>query len=107
MSIAGVWHLVIGTPIGTQRVEVTLTCTAGNTWEGRAVDAVRGGDAIPLTDIAVDGDQVSWRQSITKPLRLNLVFTLTVDGDTLNGTAKAGRLPASTVTGTRSEIVGA
>ncbi|MGW7492395.1 hypothetical protein [Streptomyces sp. NPDC054786] len=40
--------------------------------------------------------QGSWS---TKPLRLNLSFAVTVDGDTLSGTSRAGRLPASKVTG--------
>ncbi|WP_258081322.1 hypothetical protein [Nocardia nova] len=34
-------------------------------------------------------------------MRLNLAFAVTVEGDVLIGTAKAGRLPASTVTGVR------
>ncbi|MDJ1136122.1 hypothetical protein [Streptomyces iconiensis] len=34
-------------------------------------------------------------------MRLNLAFAVTVDGDTLTGTSKAGRLPSSKVTGVR------
>ncbi len=56
---------------------------------------------VPLRDIAVDGTLVTWKQSVTKPLRLNLAFAVDVRGDTLEGTSRAGRLPASKVTGTR------
>jgi hypothetical protein len=37
-------------------------------------------------------------------MRLNLAFAVTVDGDTLTGTSKAGRLPASKVTGRRRTV---
>jgi hypothetical protein len=37
-------------------------------------------------------------------MRLNLAFTVTLAGDTLTGTSKAGRLPASKVTGQRRTI---
>jgi hypothetical protein len=43
--------------------------------------------------------RLTWRQAVTKPLRLNLAFDVTVEGDTLSGVSKAGRLPA--VTGRR------
>lgn len=35
-------------------------------------------------------------------MRLNLTLQLTVTGDTVTGSAKAGRLPASKVTGERA-----
>jgi hypothetical protein len=65
---------------------------------GRASD---GAQTVELTDVRVDGQRVTWAQSITKPIRLNLHFDVTVDGDHLAGTSKAGRLPASTVVGQR------
>jgi hypothetical protein len=37
-------------------------------------------------------------------MRLNLAFAVTIDGDTLTGTSKAGRLPASKVTGRRRTV---
>jgi hypothetical protein len=59
------------------------------------------GEDVPLTDVNVDGDRLTWKQAITKPMRLNLTFTVAVDGETFAGTSKAGRLPASKVTGRR------
>jgi hypothetical protein len=38
-------------------------------------------------------------------MRLDLAFAVTVDGDTLTGTSKAGRLPSSKVTGRRRDDV--
>ncbi len=49
-----------------------------------------------------EGDeQVRWRQRVTKPMRLNLDFEVTISGDTLTGVSRAGRLPRTQVTGTR------
>lgn len=97
MTIEGQWQLEISTPIGKQHATVTFADT-----DGQLVGSAAGTDeTIPLTDIAVDGDHVTWRQSITRPMRLHLVFDVTVDGDALTGTSKAGRLPTSKVTGRR------
>jgi hypothetical protein len=57
------------------------------------------GEQVPLHDLVLDGDDLTWRQAITKPMRLNLAFAVTIDGETLTGTSKAGRLPPSKVVG--------
>ncbi|MEU3558065.1 hypothetical protein [Streptomyces fragilis] len=97
MSVDGTWNLSISTPIGKIKPVVELREQDG-TLTGVASGA---GEDVPLTDISLDGDRLTWRQAITKPMRLNLAFDVTVDGDTLRGTSKAGRLPSSTVTGER------
>ncbi|HEX7658963.1 MAG TPA: hypothetical protein VF444_05735 [Pseudonocardiaceae bacterium] len=98
-SVAGSWDLVISTPIGKQRATLILSTQDGEL-RGVAHDQ-RHGDDIPLTDLVFQDNRLSWAQSITKPMRLNLVFDVTIDGDAMTGRAKAGRLPASTVTGHR------
>ncbi|WP_043664618.1 hypothetical protein [Streptomyces xylophagus] len=97
MSIEGVWDLTIATPIGRIKPVVELS-REGDEFIGVARGA---GEEVPLRDVVVDGDRITWKQSVTKPLRLNLTFAVTVDGDALIGTSKAGRLPASKVTGRR------
>ncbi|MEU8602434.1 hypothetical protein [Streptomyces parvulus] len=97
MSPEGIWDLTISTPIGRiaavaefRRVDGTLTGTA------------RGaGEEVPLEGVALDGDRLTWRQSVTRPMRLNLAFDVRIDGDILGGTSRAGRLPFSKVTGER------
>lgn len=96
-NIEGIWDLSMATPIG--RIEAVAEFR-------READALTGmaygtGEEVPLHEVVLDGHRVTWKQSITKPLRLNLTFAVTVQGDTLEGTSKAGRLPASKVTGTR------
>jgi len=34
----------------------------------------RHGEEVPLTDLVLDGHRLTWAQSITKPMRLNLSF---------------------------------
>ncbi|NKY87327.1 hypothetical protein [Nocardia veterana] len=97
MSAEGIWDLSISTPIGRIAAEVELHRTPG----GLTGTATGAGERVPLGAVVLDGDRLTWTQAVTKPMRLNLAFAVTVDGDVLTGTAKAGRLPASRVTGTR------
>ncbi|MFF2554002.1 hypothetical protein ACFVUS_23595 [Nocardia sp. NPDC058058] len=97
MSIEGIWDLTISTPIGRIKAEVDLR-RQGELLSGTARGA---GEQVPLHDLALDGDQLTWKQAVTKPMRLNLAFAVTIAGENLSGTAKAGRLPASKVIGQR------
>lgn len=100
MSVEGTWNLLIDTPIGRQSANLTLSSVDGSL-RGVAHDP-RHGEEIELTDLVRHGDRLTWAQRITKPMRLNLIFDVTVTGDELTGHAKAGRLPSSRVTGRRA-----
>ncbi|REK91156.1 hypothetical protein DY245_06095 [Streptomyces inhibens] len=98
MSVEGIWNIVIATPIGQQQAVLRLFS------EGGALRGVATGEAeeVPLSDLTLQAaDRLTWRQSITRPMRLHLSFDVAVHGDELTGTAKAGRLPATKVTGRR------
>ena len=98
MSLTGTWNISISTPFGTQSAVLELTENDG------VVEGIAKGDAetTPLFNPVLNGNRLTWKLSITKPLRLNLTFDVTIDGDTLTGTSKAGMLPSSKVTGTRA-----
>ncbi|GHE58348.1 hypothetical protein GCM10014715_09280 [Streptomyces spiralis] len=97
MSVEGTWNLSISTPIGKMKAAVEL-----RDQDGILTGVAHGaGEVVPLHDIALDGDRLTWKQTVTKPMRLNLAFDVTVEGDTLQGTSKAGRLPSSKVIGER------
>ncbi|MCO1597462.1 hypothetical protein M8C17_20125 [Micromonospora sp. RHAY321] len=100
-TIAGTWLLRMKTPVGTIEAEYHFEEEDGVV----AGSATGAGETIPLTDVVIDdeptGQRVTWRQSITKPLRLNLDYDVIVDGDTLSGESRAGRLPRTRVTGER------
>ena len=98
-SVAGTWNLVIDTPIGKQRAALILSARDG-VLHGMARDQ-RYGEEVPLANLVLDGNRLTWTQSITKPMRLNLTFDVIIDGDEMTGRSKAGRLPGSKVTGRR------
>ncbi|MFB7719362.1 hypothetical protein [Nocardia sp. NPDC056100] len=97
MSIEGIWDLTISTPIGKIKAEVELR-RDGDLLSGTAQGV---GEQVPLRELALDGNELTWKQAVTKPMRLNLAFAVTIAGESLSGTAKAGRLPASKVIGQR------
>jgi hypothetical protein len=99
VSIVGAWDVAIKTPIGTLAIVYTFTERDG-TIDGSATGL---GETVSLRDIAVAAQQVTWKQSVTKPMRINLAFEVTVDGDRLAGHSRAGRLPRSAVTGVRRQ----
>ena len=99
MSIVGDWEVTIKTPIGSLAVVYTFADRDG-ALEGTATSK---SEAVPVHDIVVDRQRVTWRQSVTKPMRLNLEFDVVVDGDRLTGHSRAGRLPRSAVTGIRRQ----
>jgi hypothetical protein len=100
MSVEGTWDLSIATPIGTIKAVVDLKSRAG-ALTGTAHGA---GEEVPLRDVILNGGQLTWTQAITRPMRLNLAFAVTVTGDTMTGTSRAGRLPSSKVTGQRRTV---
>lgn len=93
-DIDGRWEVRIKTPIGSLEIDYVFTA------DGTAT-ATLSDETVPLQEVVVDGSRVTWRQSVRKPLRLNLEFDVVVDGDVLAGYSRAGRLPRSQVTGRR------
>jgi hypothetical protein len=97
VDLIGEWDVVIKTPIGSLQILYTFSTDAGiltGTAAGKD-------ETVVLRDITIAAQRVTWRQSVTKPMRLNLDFDVVVDGDRLTGLSKAGRLPRSAVTGVR------
>jgi hypothetical protein len=96
-EIAGDWDVAITTPIGTVRARYVFRGEE-HALTGTATGA---GDEVELLDLVVTGAGATWRQQVRKPIRLDLAFDVTVDGDTFEGWSRAGRLPRSKVTATR------
>lgn len=89
------------TPIGPLQATMTfvekdgeLTGTAGDE-DARA----------PLRNLRVEsstaGEHVTWNQTITKPIRLELEFDVIVLASRMTGHSIAGRLPKTSVSGSR------
>ena len=96
--IVGTWDVRVKTPIGTIAAVYTFAAAEAG---GLSGTASAGAETVALTDVAADGATVTWRQAVTRPMRLNLDFEVVADGDALSGHSRAGRLPRSAVTGTR------
>lgn len=98
MSIIGSWDVTMKTPIGTVPAVFEFTDE-----EGALVGTAESkGDSVTMTEVTShDEGRVTWNQMISKPMRLTLVFDVTVDGDSFAGFSQAGRLPKSAVKATR------
>jgi len=93
----GTWNVTIATPIGKQEIVLEIATRHGAV----GGTARRGDEIVALVDPIAEGNRLRWTQSVTRPLRLTLAFDVTVDGDAMTGTAKAGVLPSSRLTGRR------
>jgi hypothetical protein len=98
MSADGTWNLTMQTPMGERRSTLTLS-TAGGTLTGKQEAE---GNTTDLAEGSVNGNEVSWRVSITNPMPLTLTFTGTVDGNSLNGNADTGMFGSFPFQGTRA-----
>ncbi len=98
MMFDGTWKIRIATPIDQQHVELEITQRHDGHLVGRAT---QGQETVPFLEPVIEGTRMTWVQQVTKPLKLTLKFDVTVDGDTMTGTAKAGLLPTSKLTGSR------
>ena len=96
-SILGVWDLTMKTPIGSIAAVYTFAESDGVL----CGSAASRDETVELRSVVRQGATVTWQQSISRPMRLNLRFDVQVDDGTLTGYSRAGRLPRSPVTGTR------
>ena len=98
MSADGTWNTTMNTPMGAQNGTMTLT-TDGNTLTGK-LSGPQG--EIDLEDGTVDGDNLTWKASITSPMAMTLEFSATLNGDEMSGDVKLGAFGNATFTGTRA-----
>lgn len=97
-DFAGSWNVIIATPIGNMAVVFDITEQEGAIHGTASSDA----ETVDFLDAVADGNRLTWSQVVTTPMRLTLKFDVTVEGDTMTGTSKAGMFPASKVHGGRS-----
>ena len=94
--VDGKWNVTIKTPAGDKSGVLELK-TEGTILTG----SMSGPDHFAqINEGKVNGNQLSWSAKITKPMRLSLKFTATVEADRISGAAKH-LLGKATFTGTR------
>jgi hypothetical protein len=97
MAIDGTWKIKVSTPMGEQESTLNLK-TSGAVLEGSQTGP---SGTMPIQNGKVDGNRISWSGEITQPFPMKLDFNLTVAGDQLSGSVKAGDFGNMPITGSR------
>ncbi len=97
MSVAGVYDCVTKTPMGDQNSVLTIEVD-GDAITGSNVGAQ---GSMELEDGKADGDSATWTMNMTSPMPMKLEASVSVDGDALTGSVKAGAFGEMAMTGTR------
>lgn len=95
--VQGKWNITIKTPMGDKLGVLDLK-TDGTTLTGSLFNSEY---QAAISDGKVDGNKLSWSAKITKPMRMSIKFTATVEADRISGAAKH-LLGKATFTGTRA-----
>lgn len=100
-KLPGTWALTMRTPIGSIEAEMIFMIIDGDELiQGTATGKA---ETVPLRDIQAakteHGERITWKQTITKPLRLNLDFDVFIKDDVMEGYSRAGKLPRTLVSG--------
>lgn len=93
----GGWDATIATPVGKLLVKLSISNRNGMI-QGTAT---QGDETIEMLDPVLQKNKLFWSLRVTRPMRLNLKFEVSVEGDHMTGIAKAGILPASKLIGNR------
>ena len=98
MTADGNWNLVVSTPMGERQATLSLN-TEATTLKG---SQMADGNSVEIFDGTVNGNDVSWKVSITDPMPMTLEFTGTIKGSELTGSVTLGAFGSSSFSGTRS-----
>ena len=98
MSFAGNWDIVLHTTKnkkkGTMAIAVEDTVLTGD------INSPLG--VVPIKDGRVDGNTAYWACDLVKPIAMKLEFTVTVDGDNIDGKVKVGPMGTNKFEATRT-----
>jgi len=98
MAVDGNWNLTMSTPMGDRQATLSLK-SAGSTLTG--TQGAEGNTA-EIFEGTVDGNDVTWKVSITDPMPLTLAFTGKVSGDSMSGEMGIGPMGSFPFTGARA-----
>lgn len=95
---SGTWDVVVSTPFGDQDLSIDIVV------DGTDVSGVsrHSSGTFPFEGGTLTGDTVTFDVSLTAPVTADLKITMTFDGDTVTGKAKAGLMPGFTIRGSRA-----
>src|SRR6516164_8835490 len=79
MAVDGNWNIIMNTPMGDRSATLSVKSAGGTLTGTQAAE----GNSTEIFDGAANGDDVSWKISITNPMPLTLEFTAKVSGDSI------------------------
>ena len=97
-DLDGAYECVTKSPMGDQKSTLTVK-TDGDSWTGTNAGAM---GALDVKNGKVDGNTLTWDMDMVVPMPMTLNCKATVEGDTLNGTIKAGAFGEMAMTGTKA-----
>ena len=83
--------------MGVQEGTLTIA-TSGATFTG-SMQTAQGAQDVSGK---VDGNTLTWGSKLTQPFPIDLEFTVTVNGDSMEGSVKAGAFGSSPLKGVRA-----
>jgi hypothetical protein len=98
MAVDGNWNITMSTPMGDRHTTLSLKSAGGALTGTQAAE----GDSAEIFDGKANGDDLSWKVSITNPMPLTLEFTGKVSGDTISGEMGIGPMGSFPFTGKRA-----
>ncbi|QIG93230.1 MULTISPECIES: hypothetical protein [Bradyrhizobium] len=98
MAVDGNWNLTMTTPMGERKATLSLASSGGTLTGTQGAE----GNSTEIFDGSVNGDNVTWKVSITNPMPLTLEFTGKVSGDGIAGEMGIGPMGSFPFTGTRA-----
>lgn len=97
VSVEGTWKVVIKGPTGPQETQLVLAMKDGVLTGEQSAQ----GASSPVTDVALDGNKLSWVNHVTKPMKLKVRFEGVVEGGRMSGKCKPGFMGSFPFTGTK------
>ena len=96
-DIAGRWTAETKSPIGLQQFVITIE-------DGDPASGTIGGvdGQMVLDNLSLSTDTATFKVSVERPIKITVAWSVTAEGYTLVGTAKAGMFPVMKVTGVRA-----
>ncbi|HXJ02499.1 MAG TPA: hypothetical protein VNH44_14850 [Micropepsaceae bacterium] len=99
MAVDGTWKLTVNTPMGAQESTLVIDTSGG---APSATQSAGSSEARPVDNVVVNGNEVSWQASITKPMAMTLEFSGIVAGDAMSGRVKLGMFGSQPFSGVRA-----
>jgi hypothetical protein len=98
MAVDGNWNITMTTPMGERETTLSLKSSGGTLTGTQSAE----GNSAEIFDGKANGDDLSWKVSVTNPMPLTLEFTGKVSGDSIAGEFGIGPMGSFPFTGKRA-----